>query len=168
MTAYIKRKAGLPSDGDEATETLRSCIQQNTKGGPNHSRLRGKRECPKPTYPGVNDILIFEVTCGYKYRVDIKREGNSFDKMSSRTLSDEEREKLIDLLNENEIWKWDGFRKFKPNKRRDHSFYFTLITYDDKTISANGYNAYPSNYIEVYSGLYDLFEGVDEKEEQCK
>ncbi len=42
MTAYIKRKAGLPSDGDGASETLRSCIQQNTKGGPNHSRLRGK------------------------------------------------------------------------------------------------------------------------------
>lgn len=120
------------------------------------------------SYSGVNNIQIYEVTCGYKYRVDIKREGNSFDKMSSRTLSDEEREKLIDLLNENEIWKWDGFRKFKPNKRLDHSFYFTLITYDDKTISANGYNAYPSNYIEVYSGLYDLFEGVDEKEEQCK
>ena len=112
----------------------------------------------------VNGIEIYELTGGYKYTVQIKNTGRPYYEAKKKTLSDEQVQEVIDILNKYEIWKWDGFRESDPNVKGGNSFSFSLLMLDNKTISANGYEKYPENYEDVVQELLPILKRENEEE----
>lgn len=64
--------------------------------------------------------------------------------------------RIKDVLNNYEVYKWDGFDKVDKNAR-DGSSWDLVIKYDGKEIHAKGYYKYPKNYDKVKKRLHDLF-----------
>ncbi|MEE3343380.1 MAG: hypothetical protein VZS44_04765 [Bacilli bacterium] len=72
-------------------------------------------------------------------------------------ISKSEVDKVIDVLNKNNVSKWDGFDKSDNDVLDGNSFSLSLTTQDDKKIEAHGYMKWPENYSKVESELDDIF-----------
>ena len=79
--------------------------------------------------------------------------------------ADEEREidrsyleEIKKIINENKVYKWDGFNKSNNNVMDGSSFDLKVHYSNGQSIDAHGYMKYPSNYKEVKEKLLDYFE----------
>ena len=69
-------------------------------------------------------------------------------------------DELIRILNEYEVYKWDGFDKVDKNVLDGRSFTLSIWINDEDNISAHGYMKYPGNYKEVRGAFDAFFEGL--------
>ena len=106
---------------------------------------------------------IYELTCDDECTIKIKLDGEPYEKAKTYSFSDEQVEELIDLFNEYEVWRWNGFNEHDSDVMDGSSFYFTLNIQDGKEIEASGYMMYPENYGEV---IEEMLRIIDEGKEE--
>lgn len=63
---------------------------------------------------------------------------------------------VLNILNENKVYKWDGFRKSARNVLDGYMFTFEARVNNDEKIYANGSNAYPKNYNKFIEAIEEL------------
>ena len=67
-------------------------------------------------------------------------------------------EKLLKIVNDYNIYEWDGFDESIEGEFMDGtSFNFEIVFKDGKTIKASGYEATPDNYKEAINAIAELF-----------
>ena len=91
-----------------------------------------------------------------KYYVTIKPYGIPEEESQKIELNNDQIEKIISILNEYEVYKWNNFHESDKYVLDGDSFSFSMYTLDDKYISASGYMRYPKNYGEVEKSLDDI------------
>lgn len=92
-----------------------------------------------------------------KYKASIKPNLVSDEDKKITVMTKKNVEKIIDILNKYEVYKWDGFKKSDPNVLDGDSFNLAVRYNDDKSISASGYMMWPKNYREVQGKLDSIF-----------
>ena len=65
--------------------------------------------------------------------------------------------KIEEILNNNKVYKWDGFQKSDKYVLDGNSFSFWVYFDDEKDIHASGYMMYPDNYGKVETELENIF-----------
>ena len=122
-----------------------------------------------------SDITSFSYNLDYglggycSYNIDIIEEKVIYKKECiGTTTADLEKEidksylaELKDLINENGIYKWDGFDKNNNNVMDGSGFTLAVHYANDESISAHGYMRFPSNYSEVKGKLLDFLDKLD-------
>ena len=91
------------------------------------------------------------------YYVTIKPYGISDEEAQKVKIDKKTINKLIDILNENDVSKWNNFHETDKYVLDGDSFSFSITTLEDKYISASGYMRYPKNYREVEDAFNNLF-----------
>lgn len=71
-------------------------------------------------------------------------------------------EELAKIINDNEIYKWNGFDKSDKNILDGSSFTLEVNYSNGKTLKAHGYMKYPKNYNEGHKVLSDFLEQIIE------
>ena len=66
------------------------------------------------------------------------------------------KKKLINVLNEYNVAKWDGFHKSDQNVLDGDSFSFSMYTLEDRYISASGYMSWPENYRNIEDAFDEI------------
>ena len=108
----------------------------------------------------INSGVYYELTSDDgQYAVKIKLDGEPYEEAKTYSISNEQVKELIDLFNEYEVWRWNGFNEHHPDVMDGSSFYFSLNVQDDKKIEARGYMMYPQNYGEV---IQEMIRIIDE------
>ncbi len=95
--------------------------------------------------------------------LSINRTGPLFSKGGDvkKTVDGKYLDRLADIINENEVVKWDGFDR-SDNGVLDGGGFVLKITYDDgKTIEAHGYMMFPDNYDVVSDKFEELFSEIE-------
>ena len=127
-----------------------------------------------PTASNISNIKYFYFTYsnGYamnaytKYQIDekdgkyiatIKQHGEPEEDAKEVELSLEKMKELENILNKNNVSKWNGFNKTDKNVLDGDSFSFSLRMENNKGISASGYMKWPENYKNVVRELETFF-----------
>ena len=95
--------------------------------------------------------------------LSINRTGALYDKGGNveKTVDGKYLDRLADIINENEVAKWDGFDK-SAHGILDGGGFVLKVTYDDeKTIEAHGYMMFPDNYAVVSDKFEELFSEIE-------
>ena len=92
------------------------------------------------------------------YYVKIKPDGMPEEEMQEAKMSNDDIEKIIQVLNENKVIKWDVFHDSDKYVLDGDSFSFSLTANDDIDISASGYMRWPKNYGIVESTLVEILD----------
>lgn len=92
-----------------------------------------------------------------KYKVSIKPNMISDEDKKITVMTKKDVEKIIEILDKYEVYKWDEFKKSNPNVLDGDSFNLTIKYNDDKSISSSGYMMWPKNYREVQGELDSIF-----------
>lgn len=100
-----------------------------------------------------------------EYYVTIKPNEIPEEEAQTVKLSDEQLEKLYEILNKYHVSKWNKFHKTEKNVLDGDSFSFYLHTEDGIDVSASGYMRWPNNYHEVKNAFYELFDSLYEYKE---
>lgn len=90
------------------------------------------------------------------YYVTIKPYGIPEEESQKVKLDNETIEKLINVLNEYNVAKWDGFHKSDQNVLDGDSFSFSMYTLEDRYISASGYMSWPENYRNIEDAFDEI------------
>ena len=97
---------------------------------------------------GKAELSLYNLYYGAETEEDRKR-------LEKRVVTDNQT--IIDLLNECNIIKWDGFSGANPRGVRDgYMFTFTAVVNDGKRIYANGSNNFPKHYHDFTNKLTEL------------
>ena len=99
----------------------------------------------------------YEINYDDKYTITIKPYGIPDEEAKTYDISEEEIEKILEILNKYDVKKWDGFRKSDKNVLDGDSFSFSARFEDGTSISASGYVSYPTNYSNVKKELIEIF-----------
>ena len=99
------------------------------------------------------------------YYLDIKPYGVPEEEIQTVKVEKRTIKKILKVLNEYKVIKWDGFNKSNKYVLDGDSFPFNLITEDGINISASGYMRWPENYKEVRSELYEILNPLYEYKE---
>lgn len=91
-----------------------------------------------------------------KYFVTIKPHLIPEEKSQTVELDKKTINKIIDILNKNEVYKWDGFNKSDKYVLDGDSFSFWVYMEDGKEIHASGYMKWPENYGNVRDELTNI------------
>ena len=117
-----------------------------------------------------SDITSFTYTLGYglggscTYIVEAKDE-KAIYKINCYGMNTTEEEKEVDasylkelqkIIDENEIYKWDGFDKSDDGVMDGSGFSLNVSYANGKSIKAHGYMKYPSNYQAGHKALLDF------------
>ena len=92
-----------------------------------------------------------------KYVVYVKPYGISEEDKKEFIVDKEFIEKIEEVFNKYEVYKWDGFDKVDKNVLDGDSFSIT-INMENNSIHASGYMSYPNNYRYVREELDNIFE----------
>ena len=92
------------------------------------------------------------------YNVAIKPYGISDEEAQKVKIDKKTINKLIDILNENDVSKWNNFHETDKYVLDGDSFSFSLTANDDIDISASGYMRWPKNYGIVESTLVEILD----------
>ena len=92
-----------------------------------------------------------------KYKASIKPNMISDEDKKITVMTKKDVEKIIEILDKYEVYKWDGFKKSNSNVLDGDSFNLAVRYNDDKSISASGYMMWPKNYREVQGELDSIF-----------
>ena len=106
----------------------------------------------------VNSYVSYNIE--YKdgeYKVSIKPNMVSDEDKKITVMTKKDVERIIEILNKYEVYKWDGFKKSDPYVLDGDSFNLSVRYNDDKSISASGYMMWPKNYREVQGELDSIF-----------
>lgn len=90
------------------------------------------------------------------YYAKIKPYGIPEEESQKVKLDKETINKLIDILNEYDVGKWNNFHESDKNVLDGDSFSFSMYTLEDKYISASGYMRWPKNYREVENAFDEI------------
>ena len=96
-----------------------------------------------------------------KYIVSIKEDGMSEEEARTYEVDKHKIQSFESLLNEIEIYKWDGFDKVDKNVLDGNSFSISVNFGDHKNISAHGYMRYPNGYREKTDSIKLWFTRID-------
>jgi len=140
--------------------------------------MRGSRKAPAissidtlrfsySTGTMVDSQVAYEIECKDSGCIaTVKPDGVPADASKFIDLNEEAIDKIITLLNDNSVIKWDGFKKVDQNVLDGNGFSFSLIANKEKlNVSASGYMKWPTNYNKVRDGLDAIFEGTFSEEE---
>ena len=72
-------------------------------------------------------------------------------------------ERLVEIINKYQVYKWNGFEKYNKNVLDGNSFILNIHT-NEGDIDATGYMAWPEKYREVREELDKLFMEIYNKE----
>ena len=96
-----------------------------------------------------------------KYYVKVKDDGMDPEDARKYEVEKYKINQLESLLNEIEIYKWDGFNKSDKDVLDGNSFSFSVNFGDHKSISAHGYMMYPKGYREKTDAIELWFYKID-------
>lgn len=71
-------------------------------------------------------------------------------------------EELTKIINDNEIYKWNGFDKSDKNILDGYDFNLEVNYSNGKSLKAHGYMKYPKNYNEGHKALSEFLEHIIE------
>ena len=91
-----------------------------------------------------------------KYFVTIKPHLIPEEKSQTVEIDKKTINRIIELLNKNEVYKWDGFNKSDKYVLDGDSFSFWLYMDNGKEIHASGYMKWPKNYGNVRDELTNI------------
>lgn len=100
----------------------------------------------------------YEIKYDNKYTITIKPYGIPDEEAKTYDISEEEINKILNVLNKYNVIKWDGFSKSNKDVLDGDSFSFSAYFKDGRSISAHGYVSYPNNYGDVKKELIEIFE----------
>ncbi|MBQ2581671.1 MAG: hypothetical protein II574_08600 [Ruminococcus sp.] len=108
------------------------------------------------TYMGAGFDYEYTFKDG-KHSIKVRVEGVTSDDALVIDVDEKFAQKLIELIDEYSLRKWDGYQK-SDNNVLDGSGFGFYATFDDGTrISASGYECYPRGYAEAAGALGGLF-----------
>ena len=96
-----------------------------------------------------------------KYIVKVKDDGMDPEDARKYEVDKYQIRRFESLLNEINIYKWDGFNKSDKNVLDGSSFSISINFGEDKNISAHGYMMYPSGYREKTDAIKLWFFEID-------
>ena len=106
----------------------------------------------------ANSNTIYNINCEDKCILELKPKYIPDEDAIKIELSNEEINKLIEIINKYEVYKWDGFNKSDKYVLDGDSFSLSIKTKDNESISASGYMKYPNNYSSFRSEVDNMFE----------
>ena len=105
----------------------------------------------------INSYASYVLTCDLECTATVKPVGVSEEDFLSYNVSSDTIKKIEDLLNDNNVSNWNGFKKSDKYVLDGDSFSFSLHMSNGKSIEASGYMKWPKNYNEVKSRLDSIF-----------
>ena len=105
----------------------------------------------------ANAYYRYELECNDKCMIKIKPNGIPEEETKEYEVSDELMIKLTDMLNNYEVYKWDGFDKSAKDVLDGDSFSFSIEKKDGTSIHASGYMMWPTNYRNVREEFKNIF-----------
>jgi hypothetical protein len=96
-----------------------------------------------------------------KYIVSIKDAGMPEEKARKYTVEKGKIQQFESLLNEIEIYRWNGFQKSDKNVLDGNSFSLSIWLENKENISASGYMMWPSHYTEKKAVIENWFFKID-------
>ena len=105
----------------------------------------------------ANAYYRYELECNGKCMIKIKPNGIPEEETKEYEVSDELMIKLTDMLNNYEVYKWDGFDKSAKDVLDGDSFRFSIEKKDGTSIHASGYMMWPTNYRNVREEFKNIF-----------
>lgn len=105
----------------------------------------------------INSDVRYIVDCGTICTARIKPYGISDDDIKTINVDESFMKSLINIMNKNEVVKWDGFDRVAKDVLDGDSFSFKLNTKDDIKVNASGYMLWPDNYRNVKEEIDNLF-----------
>lgn len=108
----------------------------------------------------ANAYYRYELECSDKCMIKIKPNGIPEEETKEYEVSDKLMNELVDMLNENEVYKWDGFDKTAKDVLDGDSFSFKIKMKDETTIHASGYMMWPTNYRNVKEEFKNIFSNL--------
>ena len=104
----------------------------------------------------------YDIECSEKCIATIKPNEVSEENAKKIEIDEKMIQELITFLNENKVYKWDGFQKSDPYVLDGNSFHFYFHEKNGRGISATGYMMYPKNYGVVRGKLDQMFQTLYE------
>lgn len=95
-----------------------------------------------------------------KYIAGYKKEGVSEEDMLKKELKKEEVLKLEKILNDNNIYKWNGYHKSDKNVLDGNGFSLNYRNTNNIDISASGYMMYPNGYNNFKNDIINFYENL--------
>ena len=106
----------------------------------------------------MNSSVVYEVKCENECILKIKPNNVSKIFTKTYTISDDDINKLIEIINTNKVYEWDGYNKSDRLVMDGNSFSFNLKTKEGTEIDAHGYMKWPKNYQKVRGEFNSLFD----------
>lgn len=94
-----------------------------------------------------------------QYIVQIKPNG-AIDTYDTFIVDADFMKRLIEILIDNHVEKWNGFNKSDKRVLDGNRFQLTIINHEEIYLEASGYEKWPTNYQEVRSELDNLFNSL--------
>lgn len=93
------------------------------------------------------------------YIIKIKDEGKTEEELREYEVNNEFALKLNKILNNYNVYRWNGFRKYDKNVLDGNSFNLD-VKFDNGTIEADGYMKWPKNYKMFKNDIDELFNSL--------
>lgn len=106
----------------------------------------------------------YDIECSNKCIGNIKTKNNNYLDIN---INDDTINKLINIINKNYIYKWNGFDK-SLNATDGSGFNLQIVCDDNRKINAKGYMKFPKNHKILKEELNELFENIDENDYNIK
>jgi hypothetical protein len=95
------------------------------------------------------------------YTVTIKPTGVPEEKKKTYIIGKEKVTKLEEMLNDTNLYKWNGFKKSDKNVLDGDSFSFNLKFDEKKHIDASGYMMWPTDYVNIKALIVNWFNEIN-------
>lgn len=105
----------------------------------------------------IDSNVQYKLECTDKCIINIKPKGHLDEKIQVKEVNLDFVKQLEELLNNYQVFKWNGFKKYDKNVLDGNSFHLYIRLESEKTIEADGYMRYPHNYKIVRDKIDKLF-----------
>ena len=103
-----------------------------------------------------------------KYLVKIKDAGMPEEEAREYILNKEKIKELEEIINDNKVYRWNGFDKSDSSVMDGNSFSISIWDKNGDNISAHGYMMYPKNYGEITDKIESWFSKIDKDKPEDK
>ena len=134
------------------------------RNGFSKKKINSIKELDYSIYSGsiMNGNIYYKLKCDNKCILESKLFGFGEDEFISIEVDSKSIDEIIDVLNEVNVYAWNGFNKSNKNVLDGSSYSFNLIT-DKDTITAHGYMAYPKNFSITLKKICAVFDKLNQK-----
>ena len=98
----------------------------------------------------TKERIVFTKECVGMYEANFEKE-----------ITKEDLDEIKKIINEQEIYKWDGFDRTLKNVLDGGGFTLSVTFDTEEEIMAHGYMKYPYNYQEASQSLVDYFDHIE-------